>query len=162
MKFINPIVDVRLLRTRWMLTMTLAIAAAFLVVESYAFSNSSASGIGFAVSIGMLAVGGLLLATSRRARQYLSVPARDLRVAAWDAVAILSIAIAAWNIIQSRVFAAGTARWLTFADGLGIAAVALVGLVLHELSTERVVHSLEVVRDEGTPVAHDDVHHAAA
>jgi hypothetical protein len=159
MKFGNPIVDVRLLRTRWLLTMTLALAAAFLVVESYAFSAGTASGIGFAVSIGMLVVGGALFATSRRARQYLSVPARDLRVAAWDGIAGLSIVVAGWNIVQSLVFGAGTARWLTFADGLGIVAVSVIGLVLHELSTERVVHSLEVVREEATA---DDVHHAAA
>jgi hypothetical protein len=57
------------------------------------------------------------------------------------AVAVLG----AWNIVQSQVFAQGTVRWLTFADGLGLLGLALGGLVLHELSTERVVHALEVV-----------------
>lgn len=148
MKLVNPIVDVRLLRTRWVLTFALTLAAGFLVVESYAFGAATASSIGFAVSIGMIALAGTLLATARRARQYLSLPSRDLRVAAWEVISLATIAIAAWNVVQSRVFDAGTARWLTFADGLAMLVVAAVGLVLHELSSERVVHSLEVVRAE--------------
>jgi hypothetical protein len=148
MKLVNPIVDVQLLRTRWVLTLALALGAGFLVVESYAFGAATASGIGFAVSIAMVALGVMLFVTARRARQYLSVPSRDVRVAAWEAISLAATAIAAWNVVQSRIFDAGTARWLTFADGLGILAVAIVGLVLHELSSERVVHSLEVVREE--------------
>jgi hypothetical protein len=148
MKLVNPIVDVQLLRTRWVLTLALALGAGFLVVESYAFGAATASGIGFAVSIAMVALGVMLFVTARRARQYLSVPSRDVRVAAWEAISLAATAIAAWNVVQSRIFDAGTARWLTLADGLGILAVAIVGLVLHELSSERVVHSLEVVREE--------------
>ena len=147
MKVVNPIVDVRLLRTRWVVTMALALAAGFLVVASFAFSQATAAALGFAVSIGMIGLGGLLLATSRRARQYVSIAARDLRVAAWDAIAIASIALSSWNVVQSRVFDAGAAHWLTFADMLGVVAVTVAGLVLHELSTERVVHSLEVVSE---------------
>ena len=36
--------------------------------------------------------------------------------------------------------------WLTFGDDAAVVAVAAVGLIVHELSTERVVHSLEDVR----------------
>lgn len=157
MKVVNPIVDVRVLRTRWLMTLALALGAGFLVVESYAFGASTAAGIGFAVSIAMTVLAAGLFATSRRAGQYLSVPARSLRVAAWEAIAAGCMAIAGWNIVQSLVFGASTARWLTFADGLGILALAVAGLTLHELSTERVVHSLEVVRDDAhaTDERHD-------
>lgn len=47
--------------------------------------------------------------------------------------------------MQSLVFGGATSRWLSFADGCAMLALAVVGLVLHELSTERVVHSLEVI-----------------
>jgi hypothetical protein len=151
MKLVNPILDVRLLRARWMLTLALAAAGIFLVVASYAFAASTATGLSLAVGLGIVAVGVGLLAVSRRGRQYIAVPARDVRVAIWEAVALATIAVAAWNVVQTRVFDATTGRWLTFADSLGIVAIALIGLVVHELSTERVVHSLEVVRDEGTP-----------
>jgi hypothetical protein len=152
MKLVNPLVDVRALRTRWSLTLALALGGAFLVVDSFAWSPGAASDIGFAVSLAMLPVGLALLATARRTPQYVSLPARDLRVAAWQAIAMLAITIAGWNVVQSRIWDGGTARWLTFANGLAIAGVALAGLILHELSTERVVHSLEIVeREEQTP-----------
>ena len=52
------------------------------------------------------------------------------------------------------VFSGATTRWLGFADGCGLLGLAIAGLVLHELSTERVVHSLEVIdaRASGTSV----------
>jgi hypothetical protein len=43
------------------------------------------------------------------------------------------------------VFNASVNRWLTLANGLLIAALAFAGLVAHEVSSERVVHILEVV-----------------
>ncbi len=148
MKLVNPLVNVQALRMRWSLTMALAIGGAFLVVDSFAWSPGLASDIGFAVTVGMLPVGLALLMGARRSPQYLSLPARDLRVAAWQAISVTAITIAGWNVVQSRIWDGGTARWLTFVDGLAVFAVALAGLILHELSTERVVHSLEVVERE--------------
>jgi hypothetical protein len=43
------------------------------------------------------------------------------------------------------VFSAGTAKWLTFADGLAMVGIGLLALILHELSAERVVHAIEIV-----------------
>jgi hypothetical protein len=56
----------------------------------------------------------------------------------------VGLVIAGWNIVASLVFAAPAAIWLMFANGCGLLAIALAGLTLHEVSTERVVHSLEV------------------
>ena len=152
MKLVNPLVNVQALRTRWSLTLALALGGGFLVVDSFAWSPGLASDIGFAVSLGMLPVGLALFVTARRAPQYLSLPARDLRVAAWQAISTMAITIAGWNVVQSRIWDGGTARWLTFANGLAMVGVALAGLILHELSTERVVHSLEIVeREEHAP-----------
>jgi predicted TIM-barrel enzyme len=53
--------------------------------------------------------------------------------------------IAVWEIVAAAVFQPSVSRWLTLADGLVIGALACTGLVLHEVSRERVVHVLEVV-----------------
>ena len=52
--------------------------------------------------------------------------------------------LGAWTIVASLVFSGAVVTWLGFASGAAFVGLALVGLALHELSTERVVHSLEV------------------
>jgi hypothetical protein len=52
--------------------------------------------------------------------------------------------LGAWMIVASMVFGGLVITWLGFASGVALIALALAGLTLHELSTERVVHSFEV------------------
>jgi hypothetical protein len=52
--------------------------------------------------------------------------------------------LGAWAIVASMVFAGAAITWLGFAAGVALIALAFTGLTLHELSTERVVHSFEV------------------
>jgi hypothetical protein len=52
--------------------------------------------------------------------------------------------LGAWTIVASLVFSGSVVTWLGFAAGAAFVGLALVGLTLHELSTERVVHSIEV------------------
>jgi len=52
--------------------------------------------------------------------------------------------LGAWTIVASLVFAGSVVTWLGFASGAAFAGLALIGLTLHELFTERVVHSFEV------------------
>jgi hypothetical protein len=144
----NPVVDVAVLRGRYFLTMALAAAGGFLVVETFAFAQSTANRIGFALGIAVaLAASALLLLHSWRptSKQLIGLPWSGLRVAAWDAIAVLACALGVWQIVQTLVFSTATSRWLSFADGCGLLGLAIAGLVLHELSTERVVHSLEVI-----------------
>ena len=58
------------------------------------------------------------------------------------AVAVL----AAWTIVESLVFDGATLTWITFGTAAAMLVLAVAGLVAHELTTERVVHSLEDVR----------------
>jgi hypothetical protein len=53
--------------------------------------------------------------------------------------------VAIWEIIGAAAFAPDVSRLLTLANGLVIAALACAGLVAHEVTTERVVHVLEVI-----------------
>jgi hypothetical protein len=66
-------------------------------------------------------------------------------------VAVLGI----WSIVQAIVFDGSTLQWVSFATALAGAALATLGLVIHEATTERVVHELSVVSSEerfGRPV----------
>ena len=142
----NPIVDVRVLRARWGMTLALAIAAGWLIVERFAFSAGTASALAFATGIGVTAAGALmLLARARAAADKQMIAAGGLRVAAWDALALAVTVLGAWQIIETLVFSLGASLWITFGDACLLLGMALAGLTLHELSTERVVHSLEIV-----------------
>ena len=52
-------------------------------------------------------------------------------------------AFAAWTIVESLVFSGEIVVWVSFGAASAIAALAIAGLTLAELSTEAVVHSLE-------------------
>ena len=56
----------------------------------------------------------------------------------------LIAALGAWTVVASLVFSGSVVTWLGFASGAAFVALALIGLTLHELYTERVVHSIEV------------------
>jgi hypothetical protein len=52
--------------------------------------------------------------------------------------------LGAWTVVASLVFSGSVVTWLGFASGIAFVALAVIGLTLHELYTERVVHSFEV------------------
>jgi hypothetical protein len=56
----------------------------------------------------------------------------------------LTAILGAWTIVASLVFTGSVVTWLGFGSGAAFVALAFVGLTLHELYTERVVHSIEV------------------
>jgi hypothetical protein len=55
-------------------------------------------------------------------------------------------------IVASQVFTQSTVDDVTFYSALAIGALSLIGLTAHELSAERVVHSLELRSREPEPV----------
>jgi hypothetical protein len=57
--------------------------------------------------------------------------------------AIIGI-LGAWTVVASLVFSGTVVTWLGFATGVALVGLAVIGLTLHELYTERVVHSFEV------------------
>lgn len=116
--------------SRFLTNITLTLLAAFLVVVSLSLPLSAAMWIMFGVGVvGVVFAGAALL------------PGRGIAQRLLDgSIGILG----AWTIVASLVFAGSTVMWLAFASGIGFVALATIGLILHELSTERVVHSLEV------------------
>ncbi len=118
------------MRIRYFSFMALGIAAAFLIVASQAFALVDIANVSLGVAIGMFVVA---VAAAARYRRHIPSLVAGLAVAA----------VSAWMIVSSQVFSLGTVQNLTFAEALAIAGLALAGLTAHELSTERVVHSLE-------------------
>ena len=57
--------------------------------------------------------------------------------------------VAAWAAVAALVFTGATLGWLVFADEIALAAIAAGSLVLHELTTEKVVHTLEIREQSG-------------
>lgn len=119
--------------TRYLSNLALIIAGGFLVVATQALSLSAATSVIFAMAIGFTVVGmGMLLGRP-------TIPQ--------IAVGSLTSVIGVWTIVASAVFAPTTVLWLGFASAIAFVVLGVIGLTAHELTTERVVHSLAVERE---------------
>ena len=56
----------------------------------------------------------------------------------------LTALIGAWMIVEVLALNSGTAKWWSFGSAVAVMALSAIGLVIHEWSTERVVHELRV------------------
>lgn len=110
----------------------------FLVVAVFAWAASTAAWLGFAVSIGLLLFGLAMAFSALRGGAGVGE-----RIGVTTLGMITSI-IASWTIIASLVFVPSTARWLIFASACAHVALSMTSLVIREVTTERVVHHLEV------------------
>jgi hypothetical protein len=116
--------------SRYILNTLSLIAGAFLVVASRVFTGGQLEWIAFGVSAAVLLAGvvGLTIATMQR------------HVVGYGTLS----AIAAWSAVAALIFTGTTLGWLVFADAVVLAVAALGALAVHEFTTERVVHTLEV------------------
>jgi hypothetical protein len=123
-------------------------AAVMLIVGSVAFGPEAVKGVGLGIGaagcfLSLMFVG--LLVHNRRLAGHpeLSLFGRTLGLRSALTGGMATVAI--WEIVAATVFVPDVSRWLTLANGLVIAMLACAGLVAHEISTERVVHVIEVV-----------------
>jgi hypothetical protein len=121
---------------RFITNLAVLLAAGFVVISSQVFAVTTTGWIAFGVALGVL----VLLALAPRS------PMRGELQGAFD---LVTAAFAAWTAVAAMAFSGSLLMWLSFANALGLAALAIVGLLAHELSTERVVHSLATA-DAGT------------
>jgi len=119
------------MRIRYLSWLGLAVAGAFLVVASTSFALFDIVNVALGIGIGTLVVS-LFVAYRYRAH----VPSLVIGAVA----AVVSL----WTIVSSQAFSLSTVQNLTLAEGLALSALAVIGLSVHELSSERVVHSLTV------------------
>ena len=119
----------------WVPTMLAALAGGFVAAQTQIFSLSTVSDLSLALGIGIaaIALGALRYAVSKGW--------------AYVVIAALTAVLGGWLIVESQVFSDATVKWLSLAAGGGVLGLSLIGLALHERSTERVVHSLEVKPD---------------
>ncbi|MBS1879566.1 MAG: hypothetical protein JST31_08640 [Actinobacteria bacterium] len=114
---------------RYLYYLGVALVAGFIVVATQAFATGTVIWLAFSAGA-LFTLGGLAM---------LPRPGRTHRAIA-AATCVLGILI----VIEALLSSGSTTIWLSFAGALGVLALAIAGLTAHELSTERVVHSLEV------------------
>ena len=118
------------LSSRFSLDTLAIVGGGFLAVSAMSFAASTAGWIGFGVST-LFAVTAAAAAVATR-----SASAK----AGHSALALVAL----WSLIAALVFTGSALTWLVLADAIGLAVVALADLTAHEVSTEHVVHSLDV------------------
>jgi hypothetical protein len=120
---------------RYFSWLAVGLAAVFLVTASAAFTSLAAiAWLTFGISIGTLVVS---VGIAYRYRDHLPTLV----------TAIVTAVVSAWTIVASLVFSQPTVQNLALAGSLAIAGLALVGLTTNELTSERVIHSLEMSED---------------
>ncbi len=129
------------LSLRFALDNLFVLGAAFLAVSVMAFSATVAGWLAFGVSTGLVVVAAASMATARRTGQRIGHGVVGL--------------VALWSLIAALIFTGGLLTWLVLADAIALGVVALADLAAHEVSTENVVHRLEVTGNlrTGDPAA---------
>lgn len=134
---------------RFISNVALAIAGAVVVVASQAFSSTVTGWLTFGVSLGVLAL--------------LAVVQRDRARGRLQRLLDIGIgALALWSAVASVVYTGMTLTWLSFGEAIGFVGLAVVGLVAHELKTERIVHQFEATPAEARDGRRSEEFQAAA
>jgi hypothetical protein len=116
--------------SRFLLDSLFVVAAAFLTVASMAWSSGVAGWTAFGVSTGIAVLAVASAAATRKT---------SLRVGH----GLLGL-VALWSLVAALAFSGTALTWLVFADAIAVGVLALADLAVHESTTERIVHSLEV------------------
>lgn len=132
------------MRSRYLTNIVLAVMAGFLVVASQAFAPPVLSWLMLGIGVGTIAIVVPAALALRR---------RGILQRGLDGIVGV---LGAWTIVAGLVFSGAAVTWLGFSAAVAIVGLAVIGLTAHELSTERVVHSLEIhagARDADRPLA---------
>lgn len=124
------------LNPRFALDNTAVLAGGFLAVSAMAFSADVAGWLGFGVSTAVTVLAGLGATLAHRTGPKVG----------HGLLALVGL----WSLVAALAFSGTLLTWLVFADALAVVAVALADLTAHELTTERVVHQLDVRGDTTT------------
>jgi hypothetical protein len=123
------------LSSRFLFDSLFAVAGAFLTVASMAWAANTAGWTAFGVSAGVAVLAASSVALTRKNSQRAGHSLLGL--------------IAVWSVIASLVFSGSLLTWFVFADAITLGVAALADLAVHEATTERIVHSLEVRDSSG-------------
>jgi hypothetical protein len=135
-------------RQRFVFNLSALGVAMMLMLAAVAFGPRAGKWVGLGVGIAGCATSSLFVALLVHERRYSGRVELRFRGHRFDVFSFLGgsmASIGVWEIVAASVFQPRVSRWLTLADGLLIGVLACTGLVLHEVTRERVVHVLEVV-----------------
>lgn len=127
------------LSARFGLDILFVLGAAFLAVAAMSFSAPVAGWLSFGVSTGLAAAAIASLSMTRSAG----------RRAGHGLITLIGL----WSLTAALAFSGTALTWLVFADAIALGVAALADLTAHEVTTESVVHRLEVT---STPPAERD------
>ena len=124
------------LSSRFLVDGLFVVAGAFLTVASLTWASNTASWTAFGVSVGVTVIAAASAVRAKTGSRQLGHSLLGL--------------VALWSLIAALAFSGSALTWLVFADAIAVGVLALADLAVHEATTERIVHSLEVrepVRD---------------
>ncbi|HTZ63343.1 MAG TPA: hypothetical protein VMB51_04510 [Solirubrobacteraceae bacterium] len=136
----------------WLTNTAIAVAGGFIVILTFALTRPGTShasprwlAFGLAIGVACVAVGSLLdralLHTTGRTADWTAEGRRALLALAGG-----NLATAVALIVTMIVSNGDTARWIAFGLGCAMVGISLVALTVHEVTTERVRHELEVAQ----------------
>jgi hypothetical protein len=117
------------MRIEFFSRLALLIVAAFLVVATQVWPAHTLEWLFIAGGVVMLVLAGASGGAGNQRRRALG-----------GLVAVVGI----WSVVEALIFTGDTLMWVSFATALAAGLIAIVGLIDHEMSTERVVHELQV------------------
>jgi hypothetical protein len=112
---------------RYLSNLALLLIAAFIVVITQAWAVGTVQWLAFAAGIAFAAIGAVMQLRRGLVHRLFNATTGVLGVL---------------MIIETLLTSGSTLVWLSFAGACAVAATAVAGLTLHEVKTERVVHSL--------------------
>lgn len=135
-------------RPRFFFNLGALTAAVLLIVASVAFGPEALKGIGLGIGCGGCAVSLAFVAVlvhHRRPKGHPELWLFGHGVGLWSMLAGAVASVTIWQIVGAAVLNFSVNRWVTLGNGVAIAILACVGLVAQEITTERIIHVLEVV-----------------
>ncbi|MGH2865433.1 MAG: hypothetical protein ACRDJX_09330 [Solirubrobacteraceae bacterium] len=140
----------------WLTNIAIAVTGGFIVVMTFALTRTGTSHVsprwvafGLAIGVACVALGSLvdrgLLRRTRRTSDWTDEGRPGLLALAGG-----NLAAAVALIVTMIVYTGDTARWIAFALGCAMVGVSLLALAVHEITTERVRHELEVAEPSST------------
>lgn len=118
------------LSPRFSLDSLFAVAGGFLAVAAMAWSSGTAGWTAFGISTGIAVIAAVSAALARKTGHRIG----------HGGIALVGL----WSLIAALVFSGSALTWLVFADAIAIGVLGLADLAVHEATTERIVHQLEV------------------
>ncbi len=118
------------LSSRFQLDSLFVVAGAFLTVASMTWSADRAGWTAFGVSAGVTVIAAVSAALAKKGSRRFGHGVVGL--------------VALWSLIAAVSFSGTALTWLVFADAIAVGVLALADLAVHESTTERIVHSLDV------------------